>query len=458
MSGVQMLRDPVAFIDREGDVSLRAIYPAHDLQEQLIADSQMRLDRAVVADGEYKPARLAPLQTRSRGPPRIPGRFNSRESCGRVYAGTCCADLQAVKGQSWGRLCDAKRMVSVARRQVSAGDEKFAKANDATFDELGYLDANPDVEQAVRSGFFPSGRRHFELHGRDESRSVLVSSPAQPKSWLFRRFQKPDVPDYDGARRFERLERRLYDLEVAIAQLSDMLSFGQGVPQPPPKHLQVRVVGSYNGSFVRSGFVSVYPQLNRALSAVGHQLDDFQRILDFGCGSGRAIYALSTLLHEVDLFGTDIDGEAIGWLQQNWPSLASYSVCPSDPPMPYEDETFDFVFGISVVTHLPEDLHLSWLLDLKRVTKPGGFVLLTTHGEHAWRGQLTAEQMATIESTGYLYTQSGYGASVGLPDFYETAFHSHAYIRRVWSRYFDVVGTWGPEVGEHQDTILLRRL
>ncbi|MCX7900093.1 MAG: hypothetical protein N2444_08445 [Methylocystis sp.] len=38
------------------------------------------------------------------------------------------------------------------------------------FDERAYLDANPDVDAAVRVGVFPSGRAHFEQLGRTEGR------------------------------------------------------------------------------------------------------------------------------------------------------------------------------------------------------------------------------------------------------------------------------------------------
>lgn len=42
-------------------------------------------------------------------------------------------------------------------------------ASDAAFDEEGYLAANPDVAEAVRTGRMESGRRHFELYGRHEN-------------------------------------------------------------------------------------------------------------------------------------------------------------------------------------------------------------------------------------------------------------------------------------------------
>jgi SAM-dependent methyltransferase len=52
------------------------------------------------------------------------------------------------------------------------------------------------------------------------------------------------------------------------------------------------------------------------------------------------------------------------------------------PPLPYPDSSFDFVYAISVFTHLPENLQDAWMQDCRRVLKPGGFLFFTTLGEH----------------------------------------------------------------------------
>ncbi len=339
-------------------------------------------------------------------------------------------------------------------RRRAAGTPQLIPVTAENFDESGYLAANPDVEQAVRSGFFESGRRHFDIHGRDEGRSMLVADqtgrrlPAPVADWLAAR--------RDSGRSQAELEARLYDQEVLTNQLQHVLELMHGIAPPPPKHLQVRVVGSYNGDFIRSGFTSTYPQLTRVLASAGRSLGDFGSILDFGCGCGRSIFALSRLLPDARLHGTDIDGEAIAWLREHCGGMATYSVCPPDPPTEHDDDAFDFAFGISVMTHLPEEMQLAWLAELSRIVRPGGYVMLTTHGEHHYRRVLDASQLAALEQYGFLYVRSGYGRSVSLPEFYETAFHTHAYIRNRWSQYFEVVDVQPPAAREHQDTVLLR--
>jgi SAM-dependent methyltransferase len=346
-----------------------------------------------------------------------------------------------------------RQLMAIGRGRADSATQ-LVPVTAENFDEAGYLAANPDVRQAVESGFFESGRRHFDIHGRDEGRSLLIIDqgdrrlPAPVAGWLDARRQ--------AARSRAELEARLYDQEVLTNQLQHVLELMHGIAPPPPKHLQVRVVGSYNGDFIRSGFTSTYPQLTRVLASAGRSLADFGSILDFGCGCGRSIFALSRLLPDAALHGTDIDEEAIAWLRDHCGEMATYSVCPPDPPTVHGDDTFDFAFGISVMTHLPEDMQSAWLAELSRIVRPGGYVMLTTHGEHHYRSVLDATQLAALEENGFLYVESGYGSSVSLPDFYETAFHTHDYIRREWIRFFEVVDVQPPAAREHQDTVLLR--
>ena len=52
---------------------------------------------------------------------------------------------------------------------------------------------------------------------------------------------------------------------------------------PPPKHLQIRVVGEYVEGFIGSGPIALN-DINKTLESSGKSLRDFQHILDFGCG------------------------------------------------------------------------------------------------------------------------------------------------------------------------------
>src|SRR5687768_16830784 len=86
------------------------------------------------------------------------------------------------------------------------------------------------------------------------------------------------------------LAENLAHLNVQFQQMMTVLEREHHAIPPPPKHLQIRVVGGYVPEFVESGY-SVCADLNAALDAANSSLADFQTILDFGCGCGRAMRA-----------------------------------------------------------------------------------------------------------------------------------------------------------------------
>ncbi len=264
--------------------------------------------------------------------------------------------------------------------------------------------------------------------------------------------------------RIERLEQwreadlaekrgRIEDLEATVEQLRAVVRH-EGIVLPPPKHMQVRVVGGYVPGFIESGF-SICDDLNSVLSVVDQDLASFQRVLDWGCGCGRTIRALKTLYPGCETHGTDIDEEAIGFLQRRYGRYGEFRLSPHLPPLPYPDEYFDLIIGISVFTHLPEDMQLAWLGELRRITRPGALLVVTTSGEHHY-SQFSGDRLERIRREGFLYVDGVYGQSIDLPAFYQNTFHTHDYIRRQWVRFFDVLDIQALRMQKSQDTVLLR--
>lgn len=345
------------------------------------------------------------------------------------------------------------------------------------FNEMDYLTSNPDVAQAVNEARIASGKIHFEMYGRNEKRKMRITLDDTPQlnSWIIKVLStgmrkiipqslKNEIKRYIDKQlssldliQPQTIQAQVKDIEILLQQVLSILHHESNIPLPPPKHLQVRVVGGYVPDFIESGFTSVYPTLNRVLKPTGKELKDFKSILDFGCGCGRAIRALATLLPGCKLFGTDIDGEAIEWLKCNYARFGEFSVAPHLPPTLYESQKFDLIFGISVFTHLPEDMQFQWLRELSRITKPHGYLILSTHGEKFYK-ERDAEIVETMNKKGFFYSDFGqnYGKSISLPDFYQVAFHSHAYIQREWGRYFNVIDIQALGIDNYQDTVLLQ--
>jgi SAM-dependent methyltransferase len=247
------------------------------------------------------------------------------------------------------------------------------------------------------------------------------------------------------------------DTEILIQQLLSILQLEKHIPTSPPKHLQVRVVGDYSPNFISSGY-GVYEVLNATLKKIGKELSDFNTILDFGCGCGRVLRAVKTRLPTSHLFGIDIDSEAIEWLKNNYSMFGRFSVTPHIPPTSYHANKFDLIYGISVFTHLPEDMQFLWLEELRRISKPKGYVILTTHGEKHY-SNFPADIIDIMNVKGFYYAEPGYnyGKSISLPDFYQNAYHSHKYISNEWGKYFNILDIQALGLENHQDIMLLQK-
>lgn len=233
----------------------------------------------------------------------------------------------------------------------------------------------------------------------------------------------------------------------------------------PPQALRQRVHGATDvDSFLRLGETICGDIL--AIVEPTNTLALGRRVLDFGCGCGRVARFLHSQSN-AELFGTDIDGEAIGWCRDNMFVIGEFAQNTAQPPLSYPDEFFDFVYSISVFTHLPRAMENRWLAELRRVVKPGGRLLLTIHAPPGgpWPGHFGIRSNLRwlralaygrwLKSRGFLYCL-GRGVE-GLPRFYGTSFHTEDYLRREWGRLFQIERIVPRGLANHQDLVLCRR-
>lgn len=146
------------------------------------------------------------------------------------------------------------------------------------------------------------------------------------------------------------------------------------LPDEPPEHVHAMARGplAAGGSFYHADLVVA------ALRSAGLEIDGL-RVLDFGCSSGRVLRVLSAAFPDVDLHGWDPNGPAIAWAGAHLPGI-DFRSSAEDPPLPYADAAFDFVYAISVWSHYDERAALRWLAEMRRLVRPGGHLLITTHG------------------------------------------------------------------------------
>ncbi len=223
----------------------------------------------------------------------------------------------------------------------------------------------------------------------------------------------------------------------------------------PGEELISRVAGGGDRtSFYASGRQSVR-ELERTLSTVERPLDSFDAVLDFGCGCGRMLLWMKELGARCALHGTDIDAEAIAWCREHIP-YARFEVNRADPPLPYADASFGLVYNHSVFTHIDEVRQDQWLGELQRVTRPGGFLVLSVHGEvalpdGAW------EIRDQLERDGIAFLERSLPDEFPLPGWYQNTWHAPWYVFEHWSQWFDVRAYLPGAALGLQDHVLLER-
>lgn len=236
----------------------------------------------------------------------------------------------------------------------------------------------------------------------------------------------------------------------------------------PPAALRSRVSGSLDEAwFDESGRLTV-GEWSRALACQGVGFGDFQTIIDFGCGCGRALRHLKTVMNSQQrLIGLDPDGEAIGWVRANL-GVEAYALDDLPPAAQITTGAADLILSHSVFTHLPEDVQFAWLSELARMLRPGGILIASIHGTKVVEeytknlgasGMLDAQAhvLAEMNAKKFFHVVGKNAFEEALPAYYGAAFHDISYIADRWSEDFEIKA-WFPTFAlKHQDVLVLQR-
>jgi SAM-dependent methyltransferase len=194
------------------------------------------------------------------------------------------------------------------------------------------------------------------------------------------------------------------------------------------------------------------------------------RVMELGCASGRVLRHVMARNPEVLTYGSDIKLRHIEWMRQFLPSHARLIHGTTLPTLPLTDVQLDVVYAYSVFSHI-DDFETSWLAELNRCLRPGGLALLSIHSDECWNKvpslplfekyyqirdhipdypispELFSAPSPREKTVIWWNTAESYNCDV---------FYNRRYIRRDWSRFFDVV-----EIIEgghnHQDMVVLRK-
>src|SRR5262245_47581476 len=246
-------------------------------------------------------------------------------------------------------------------------------------------------------------------------------------------------------------------LGLLIRSVDEPVIDGVRMPGFPDAITQRSTVGSVGAQPLQEvfGFFTAVKAYGKQL---GRPLQVDTRILDFGCGWGRILRFFLRDCLAANLHGIDVDPGLVEICRKTM-NYGSFDVVDPLPPTRVPNESFDFVVGYSVFSHLAEHASLAWVEELARVLKPGGVMVVTTeprgfielcrslrgqHHEFAWHQALansfvdTEAAYRAYDAGEYLYAPTG-GGSYRPADFYGEALIPEGYVRARWTKFLRFV-------------------
>lgn len=222
-----------------------------------------------------------------------------------------------------------------------------------------------------------------------------------------------------------------------------------GLPLPSPEMIRL-VAGVANTAVYYWGGVLGARWIKGILAKNGLDMNQFDALLDFGCGCGRIMRRWKSLTGP-RLFGVDYNPYLIQWCRGALP-FAEFQTNELAPPLPYENDQFDLIYTISIFTHLEEQLQALWMKELKRILKPGGRLLFTVHGS-THLPLLTVEQRTKFAAGELIVLRPEHSG-----DNVCCTYHPESYVRRVLAKEFLIVDFIpGGAKDANQDAFLVQK-
>jgi SAM-dependent methyltransferase len=206
-------------------------------------------------------------------------------------------------------------------------------------------------------------------------------------------------------------------------------------------------------------FGSGYEEARAILAAVeeyGFDLSRLGAILEFGCGSARVLRHFR-VVSDLELTGADANPKPLDWNRGNLPGI-KFQDNGLEPPLSFADASFDLIYALSVFTHIPLELQSSWLQELGRVLRPGGYLLCTVHGDR-YASQLNEHDHERLRQDGAVTLdaenpRASYSSQV-LRSW--DVFQSREEVRKNFGAFFQLLCYTDEPFANGQDLLILRK-
>jgi SAM-dependent methyltransferase len=216
----------------------------------------------------------------------------------------------------------------------------------------------------------------------------------------------------------------------------------------------------YHGDHHLAFWLSGYRDFRRCIDVARAHGVEPARVFEFGCSTARVLRHFH-FQHGAEAWGCDFKPSSVQWCLEHLPPAMKVFQNDYYPHLPLEDRQFDLVTAFSVFTHLDET-ETGWLLELRRILRPGGIAYLSIHDEATWKLKLgwLKSSVDTFRPDIAALPDLPRGKTVVTfrqdnPYRYNT-FHSRDYIDRVWGRYFDIVAVMRRQL-DQQAVVVCRK-
>jgi ubiquinone/menaquinone biosynthesis C-methylase UbiE len=185
------------------------------------------------------------------------------------------------------------------------------------------------------------------------------------------------------------------------------------------------------------------------------------RCFDFGGSTGRVFRHFAFQSDAWDVWSSDFNLTSVEWNLRHMPPKVKSFLNNYYPTLPIEDNYFDLVTAFSVFTHLDET-EVAWLLELRRITRPGGVLMLTVMNQYGWErksGQVlrTVQQHRPDLLAHDVLPPGKHVVSFRRDSPYRcTVFMTDEHIKDVWGRFFEIAEVIPGAHGQQTAVLLVK--
>jgi SAM-dependent methyltransferase len=153
---------------------------------------------------------------------------------------------------------------------------------------------------------------------------------------------------------------------------------GERLPDFPTDAIQINTTGQAGVDTLKEAYV-FYQDCIETFEILGLPIKSDAKLLDFGVGWGRIARFFLRELPITGIYGVDVVSEFVDICSKTFNSKNFFVTTPH-PPTTIPNNSFDYIVGYSVFSHLSEKACKEWMQEFYRITKPGALIAVTTRG------------------------------------------------------------------------------